>query len=218
MSDWRDCIVILIDLIGVKRQALKGDSRASSLMRRFHQVVCQEMRGGLTSLDHAYVWNDAVLLLAYLDEHVLQGSLHDAALLKRKIDGVKRSYAIAVMGQAFPSDSPCTSIKRGNNGDHDARVIVMKASSYAMSNCFEIEAEVKARKLHKAWYVDERIIKKLGIPAEESITIKLLPEGIGRNIHMYPGDLQSPKTGKSCSSPSIAIRKRRKRSSRVWRM
>lgn len=69
MSDWRKCIVVLIDLIGVKRQSLKGSSGGSSLMRKFHEVVCREMRAGLlTSLDHAYVWNDAVLLLAYLDE------------------------------------------------------------------------------------------------------------------------------------------------------
>jgi hypothetical protein len=185
MSNWRDCIVILMDLIGVKRQALKGDSRASSLMRRFHQVVCHEMRTGLRSLDHAYVWNDAVLLLAYVDDHSqrLRESLRDAALLKRKVDGVKRSYAIAVMGQAFPSGSPRTPKQ------HDARVIVLKTSSYAMANCFEIEAEGKRRGLRNEWYIDERIIKRLGVTADASITVNLLPDGIGRKIYMYPEDL-----------------------------
>jgi len=182
MSDWRDCIVILIDLIGVKRLASKGNSRASDLMRCFHEAVRQEMRTGLTSLDHAYVWNDAVLLLAYADDRsgALQESLRDAARLKRRVDIVAQSYAIAVKGQVFPRPS--------RHIDHDTRVTVIRASSYAMANCFEIEAEVKRKKLRKAWYVDERIVNELHMNAEESITVELLPSSKGRKIYMYSGE------------------------------
>lgn len=153
MSGWSDCIVVLIDLIGIERRALDGDSAASALMRSFHELVLQKMAGGLRALDHAYVWNDAVLLLAYVDDRpeTYERAIHAADNLKRQVDATAPSYAITVEGRAFPS----------NAGRDGARVTVIKASSYAMANCFAIEAEAKSKKLRKAWYIDVRIARRV---------------------------------------------------------
>jgi hypothetical protein len=183
LSGWRDCIVVLMDLIGVKRRALKGDSAASALMRSFHELVRHEMAQGLGALHHAYVWNDSVLLLAYVEGHpsVCEKAMRAADDLKRKVDVLAPSYAIAVQGQAFPSYSDF-----GNT-----RVTVIKASSYAMANCFEIEAEARKKKLYsKSWYVDARIAKKVRSAwATESIEVHLLPSGKVRRVHVHSGYL-----------------------------
>ncbi len=49
---WKDYIVVLMDLIGVKRRALTGDSAGSALMRSFHDVARQEMARSVDALDH----------------------------------------------------------------------------------------------------------------------------------------------------------------------
>ena len=93
-----------MDMIGTKKRALDGNRAASASMRSFHQLVRREMTGGLHSLDHAYLWNDSVLLLAYVDDrpHVYENAIHAADDLKRKIDLIARWYAIAVKGCPFP--------------------------------------------------------------------------------------------------------------------
>lgn len=181
MSEWSDCIVVLMDLIGLKKRALDGDSAASALMRSFHALVRQEMAGGLGALDHAYVWNDSVLLLAYVDDRpeTYATAIHAADNLKRKVDATAASYAIAVKGRAFPS-----------NAGSDGRVTVIKASSYAMANCFEIEAEAKSKKLRKAWYIDVRIARRVReARAPDWITVPLLPGGKHRRVYVHGGYL-----------------------------
>lgn len=130
MSRWSDCIVILMDLIGTQELALDGNRAASAKMRSFHQLVRRELTGGLHSLDHAYLWNDSVLLLAYVNDrpHVYENAIHAADDLKRKVDLTARCYAIAVKGRAFPS----------NTSPADARVTVIGASSYAMASQAEL--------------------------------------------------------------------------------
>lgn len=182
MSGWRDCIVVLMDLIGVKKRALEGDSAASVLMRSFHKLVRREMAGDLGALDHAYVWNDSVLLLAYVDgrREAYEKAIHAADNLKRKVDVTAPSYAIAVKGRAFPS----------NAGPDGTRVTVIKASSYAMANCFKIEAEAKRKRLHKAWYIDVRIARKVrAAKAPEWIAVRLLPLGKRRRVYVHGGYL-----------------------------
>lgn len=183
MSRWRDCIVVLMDLIGLRRRALEGDSSVSVLMRSLHKLIRREMTGGLHGLDHAYVWNDSVLLLAYVDDRaeVYERAIYAADTLKRKIDAIAPSYAIAVKGKAFPF----------NAGIDGARVTVIRASSYAMANCFEIEAEeAKSKKLHCAWYVDVRIARKLPrTRGPEWIAVRLLPDGKSRRVYLHAGYL-----------------------------
>lgn len=182
MSGWSDCIVVLMDLIGVKKRALEGDSVASALMRSFHELVRREMAGCLRALDHAYVWNDSVLLLAYVDDRpqAYAKAIQAADDLKRKVDGTAPSYAIGVKGRAFPS----------KGASDDARVTVIKASSYAMANCFKIEAAAKSKKLHKSWYVDVRIARKVHqAKASEWISVPLLPSGKRRRVYVHGGYL-----------------------------
>lgn len=182
MRRWRDCIVVLIDLIGIRKRALEGGSAASVSMRSFHQLVRTEMDGGLDAIDHVYAWNDSVLLLAYVDDcwKTYKDAIRAVDDLKRKVDLFARSYAIAVKGQAFPSDSP------GGN----SRVTVIKTSSWAMANCFKIEAEAKRKELRQAWYIDERIARKVGAAkAPKYFRVHLLPDGKSRKVFVHGGCL-----------------------------
>jgi len=183
MSSWRDCIVVLMDLIGVKNRALEGDSAASELMRSFHRLVRREMASDrLGALAHAYVWNDSVLLLAYVDGRpdAYEKAIRDADTLKRQIDAMAPSYAVAVKGRAFPSAADSTG----------ARITVIEASSYAMANCFEIEATAKCKKLRKAWYIDTRIASKVAAArAQEWFNVSLLPSGRCRRVYIHDGPL-----------------------------
>lgn len=94
MSQWSDCIVVLMDLIGTKTRAREGNRTASASMRSFHQLVRREMTAGLRWLDHAYVWNDSVLLLAYVDDRpqAYEAAIHAADDLKRRVDATARCY------------------------------------------------------------------------------------------------------------------------------
>ena len=67
MSNWRTCIVTFIDVIGIKRLADDGTSRATDLMRKLHELTANRMNHSMDSHSHAYSWNDSVLLLGYLD-------------------------------------------------------------------------------------------------------------------------------------------------------
>src|SRR5713101_4836729 len=98
---WRDCIVTYIDLPGIKDNAKSGES--SRLMRRLHRVVFKELKIGFPSIAYAYIWNDSVLLLSYVQQtnRSFEVALRDVELLKRKIDSVRMGYAIAVKGKAF---------------------------------------------------------------------------------------------------------------------
>jgi hypothetical protein len=182
VTGWSDSIIVLIDLIGVKKRALGGDSYASGLMRSFHKLVQREMARGLGALDHAYVWNDSVLLLAHVDDRpeAYERAIRAADDLKRKIDVMAPSFAIAVKGRTFPR----------NTSLDEARVTVIEASSYAMANCFEIEAEAKRSKLHMAWYIDVRIARNVSAArAPKWFAVSLLPGGKRRRVYVHDGYL-----------------------------
>jgi hypothetical protein len=70
--------------------------------------------------------------------------MHDAQLLKERIERLAKSYAVAVKGQAFPEPV-----------EHDPDVTCIAASSWAMANCFEIASKLRSE--NKAWYIDSRI-------------------------------------------------------------
>jgi hypothetical protein len=177
-SEWRDCIVVVFDLNAIKQKA-KQRGVGVELMRRLHQVVSDAAGQGLRSISHAYAWNDSALLLAFVDGvQQYESVLRDADVLKRAIDAIGTSYAVAVKGQAFPTPP----------GGYDPRVTVIAASSYAMGNCFEITGGV-GKKLKKPWYVDSRIAKHIRtsqtfVRTEE----KLLPRET-RRVYAYDGYL-----------------------------
>jgi hypothetical protein len=181
---WADSIVVLMDLIGVKKRALNGNPSASALMRSFHKLVQWEMAGNLDALDHAYVWNDSVLLLARVDDRpeAYERAIRAADGLKRKVDVIAPNYAIAVKGRTFPS----------NVRLDGTRVTVIEASSYALANCFEIEAAAKREKLHSTWYIDVRIARKVrAAKALNWIEVPLLPGGKRRRVYLHDGHLWS---------------------------
>lgn len=189
--EWHDCVVIYIDLIGLKKRAFEPKFVGSSLMRAFHERVVSEMQQGLASLDHAYVWNDSALLLAFVGNSfgAYQACLQDAQSLKRSLGS--KSYAIAVKGQAFPR---LRESKR-KRGIKNERTTVLRTSSYAMANCFEIEREIKDRiksgkLLPSVWYLDERIASHLGaLKADRTFEMKFLPKLKSRKVYCFDREL-----------------------------
>lgn len=147
-----------------------------------HAFVSDQVgKGHLQRHKHMYVWNDAVLLLAYIDNKSdFNAILREADNLQRKLDEkFKPSYAIAVKGQAFPVQV-----------DREKRVTIIEASSYAMANCFRIEEKARREKWQKQWYVDSRIGRRIATtkpPQKEEV--KLLPGNKVRTIYLYDGHL-----------------------------
>lgn len=181
--EWRDCIVTMIDLVGIKKSAQLGTT-GSSLMRRLHNLVVQELKIGLPSVAHAYTWNDSVLLLSYLDTEnsSFEAALRDADKLKMRIDCLRPSYAIAVKGQTFPQ------IHQSATVSQTPRFTIIEASSWAMANCFEIEKSIE--KLRKPWYVDGRIAGRIRTNQKFlKEKVGLFPSRARRNVYVYDGYL-----------------------------
>jgi hypothetical protein len=63
-SHWRDCIVTLIDFVGIRSQA--GNSIASTQMRKLHRALLNEVDTGRYWFYHAYTYNASVLILAHV--------------------------------------------------------------------------------------------------------------------------------------------------------
>jgi hypothetical protein len=186
---WRPGIVTVIDLIGVKKRA--ESTEGSTLMRQMHNFVRVRFDNGLDNHAHAYLWNDSILLLAYLNGKPgeKEAIVREADKLKAEVDADlgMPSYGIVVQGEMFPEDpigSPLTSGQLAS----EARTTIIKASSYAMANCFTIEAELK--KHRKTWYIDTWVADDLNI-SKPCVTAKvaLLPSGKKRMVRMYSGNL-----------------------------
>jgi hypothetical protein len=114
--------VTLIDLIGTKDLAARGDRKASYAMRGMHMLVVKQMAMALPAHSRAYIWNDSVVLLAYLDDGP-DVILREVDMLKRQIDafvktcGCKRgSFAIAVQGRVFPEIQDAAKPTKGSGG------------------------------------------------------------------------------------------------------
>jgi hypothetical protein len=155
-------------------------------MRRLHKVASNELRKGFPSIAYAYVWNDSVLLLSYVEQQKdgsFERAMRDADKLKRKIDTVGKSYAIAIKGRAFPVVSNMFGFKYG------PRVEVLRTSSWAMANCFEVQR--KLRDLKAEWYVDERISQKVQIGRHHcgKRSISMFPSGEERSVFAFGGYL-----------------------------
>lgn len=193
MSNWKNSIVTYMDLIGIKDVADEGRSRATDLMRSMHSLVDGNMNHGMRNHDHCYIWNDSVLLLSHIDSPYRNAGeteiLKEADSLKKKIDEICSCYAISVKGQVFPEESYLHAPVFDGQIGEQSRVVRLKASSYAMGNCFIIEDRL-GKKLKKPWYVDSRIAKKLN--TNQNLTkhrVKMLPKNITREIYVYEGYL-----------------------------
>lgn len=193
MSEWKNSIVTYVDLIGIKAAAVEPDSRATDVMRRMHSLVAGRMSHGMPNHDHCYIWNDSVLLLSYLDSAYRNadetGILKEVDSLKKEIDALCESYAIAVKGQIFPDETHLLAQAFHGQIADQPRVVKLKASSYAMGNCFLIGARL-GKKLKQPWYVDSRIAKRLVTNQKFSKHIvKMLPKNKGREVYVYEGYL-----------------------------
>ncbi len=182
-----------MDLVGIKDAAEDGNSRATDIMRKMHSLVEGTMNQGMVNHDHCYIWNDSVLLLSVLDSSYRNANeidiMKDANDLKKKIDSLCSCYAISVKGQVFPDESIYHAPVFNGQIAEQSRVVRLKASSYAMGNCFIIEERL-GKKLKKPWYVDSRIAKKLDSTQARTIhSVKMLPKNKEREVWVYEGHL-----------------------------
>ena len=184
--EWQDCVTTFFDLDATKKNASSG--HGSRIMRALHGAVAQAMdnKDHFRSVDRAYTWNDSVLFLAYVgnDARKYACALRDAAEFKPEIDavgqchGIRRSYAVAVKGQAFPPPE-------NTGASSDGRFVFIEASSYAMANCLRIPHCFKENP--HSWYIDKRIkdvVRQLGAPAHQQ-RVRLLPKRKKRTIYAY---------------------------------
>jgi hypothetical protein len=91
---------------------------------------------------------------------------------------------MAVRGQTFPD-------LIGPAKSADNRAMIIKASNYAMANCFIIEERI-GKALKKPWYVDHRLAKYLTTAPtakKETRKVTLLPGKKARNVYVYSGYL-----------------------------
>lgn len=184
-EEWKKCILSYIDIIGVK--ALAKDSRGSSIMRSLQCCVTDGFEKHLLRHDHAYVWNDSVLVIAFLKNEPGEKMrlLREVNDFKRHLDKTldMRSFAVVVEGRIFPANEYLPGPEL--NGADSSKVTVLKTSSWAMANCFEIERELRRLKLKKNWYIDSRVTKGLRRPSREDMQVTLLPANRKRALSMY---------------------------------
>ena len=193
MSDWKTSIVSYIDLIGIKDIADQGDSRATDIMRKMHNLVESHMNHGMKNHDHCYIWNDSVLMLSHLGSPYRNTNennvLKEVDSLKKKIDVICESYAISVKGKVFPEEFPPQPAFFNGQIHEQPRAIRLKASSYAMGNCFYIESKL-GNKLEKPWYIDSRIASKLNTQQKyDKYSVSMLPKRKERDVYVYEGYL-----------------------------
>lgn len=193
---YRECTVTLIDLIGVKALAPLG--QGSSLILDMHARVRAKVAAGhLPSHPNVYLWNDSILLLAFLDGETNRSQLKNTILkeadaLKRDIDNHvdKGSYAISVQGMTFPyNDLTADPRSFGQQVSDQPDVVVIKASSWAFANCFAIEEKLGG---HRAdWYIDSTIAAMLSPRAQQvgREDVVMLPKKEPRSMVMYKGYL-----------------------------
>ncbi len=185
MSDFCDCIVSLIDMIGVRDLLDRGDRKAVTTMRRMHAAVIRAAAHFDLKTEICF-WNDSVLIHSLVNESDTSYASAMCPLVEMKaaIDAVRPSYCICVKGQSFPSPDELSKRKS------DARLVYLSASSLAFTNCFDVEYAVRKAHYEKDWYLDNRIVRKirtLSRKADLTATFSLYPRGSQRVFHMFRG-------------------------------
>jgi len=156
-----------------------------------HAFVRARFDNALPRHSHAYLWNDSVLLLAFLNDDLgeKEAIVREAHDLKAQLDadlGLP-SYGIVVQGEMFPEDPIASAVFNGQIAAGQ-RTTIIKASSYAMANCFIIEEHLGGHK--QSWYIDSRVAKDLATAKRaKKAKVTLLPLNKEREIWMYSGPL-----------------------------
>ena len=182
MKTWSNCIVTFIDLIGISSLLERNSREGIALLRRMHNKVFDE-KATLSAHEEVCFWNDSVLLLGYVDNSssTYLKIMNEVSELKRKIDTIKKSFAICMKGQVFPPP-----YKLVDKSQTTPNMFYLKASSLAFANCFIIEKALKRYRKH--WYIDGRIVKKIK-PRKEDLrkSVTLHPRNRKGSIYMYRG-------------------------------
>lgn len=183
MSDFKDCIISYLDLDDTKDLIKKNSRSGARAMRVLHQLV-SNVASKLTAHEEVCFWQDSVLLLATVDSNKESycKAMEDVHLLKAKIDKNHCCHAVCIKGQSFPAPT-------FPRGTRKPRTVYLSASSFAFSNCFTVE-RILSKHL-AGWYIDSRIVRKIGIRKADVIEeVKLLPTNAERAIHMYRDTLR----------------------------
>ncbi len=191
MSDWNDCIVTYIDLAFMDELIAQGKSIATSLMENLHATVRCEITNQMPSHSCSYVWNDSALLLAnIMDDSTYEQIMREIDTLKKRVDTLRKCYAISVKGQAMPEAPTICRFCPRDLGD-PPRFVYIRASSYAFANCFKIETALGH--LRKEYYIDSRIREKIPSLKESGrYSVSMLPRNVQRDIcvfdeYLWPG-------------------------------
>lgn len=186
MNDMEHCIVTLFDIVGIK-QALENEKQdAIQIMRRVHQDVYGQVSTVMNHNDHAYCWNDSVLLLAGTDRVIsnAQEVMAEVVALKKRLDAIQSCYVISVKGLSIPGPLQWSGSVIDGSLEGQAKFVYIKASSMAFSNCFEIEKALK--KLQMQYYIDSRIAQKLKTTANGAAhNVAMLPDRVIRPVMVY---------------------------------
>ena len=175
----QDCVVTFVDLIGTGDEYAVETGQSSQKMMDFHDTAARTAPD-LTVHDHVYAWNDSAVLLAFVDSSQKDWTpiMEDVARFIDEVETIERCYAISVKGQSFPA--PLRQKALGNG----ANFTFLSLSSYAFSNCFRIEKELK--RYRRRWYVDGWVKQRLpGSLRGKVRSVRMLPKYSERNVYMY---------------------------------
>jgi hypothetical protein len=188
MADFRDCIVSYIDMVGITALLTRRSKQAVHTMRKMHEVVSRALPQVPTH-EEICLWNDSVLMVGFVteSESSFRAVMQEVLAVKRIVDGIQKSYAICVKGQAFAG--PQSPVPEWRSGTDRPRLLYLQASSLAFANCFEIEHRAREAGWKWDWYIDNRIRTKLSLRlGEDTQEMELHPRSNLRRIHMYSSD------------------------------
>lgn len=183
MANWQSAIVSYIDMAGVKRMLGRSSREAVHLLCQMHTRV-ERAAAQMSVHEEVCFWNDSVLLVGPVDrsQEQYQEVMREVRFMKAAVDKVKRSYAICVRGKQFPP--PEGHSPRGRRSK--PRVMYLRASSLAFSNCFLIEKMAKNNRWRRDWYLDDRIARKITARTPDwTEVVSLWPRNRQCELHMY---------------------------------
>lgn len=172
------CILSYFDFIGVRKLAKEG--KTAALMSKVSRFVDAYVNMELVYQDHGYIWNDSIMLLSY------QTSPKSRRPLLRELNTFREKlhkhvcmdlFGIVVSGMTFSIND---SLKI------HPKFTILKTSSWAMANCFEIEEIMKTKRKKATWYIEGRLDRKGNLgDLIGSEMIKMLPSRKPRKVNMY---------------------------------
>lgn len=190
MSSWQKCIITYLDFPGVKELAASG--KGSRLMLKIHRHATSNAQAILRLHTGAYIWNDSILLVAHFShpkekKAILKEQSAFKVAIGARFPKSHQPYAIVVQGKSLPS----LGFTNNSRPNSPLQVVILKSSSWAMANCFEIEHALRKKKTQKKalWYIDKRVIKSTKLKNKQYYKkLPLLPSSKCRDIVMLHDD------------------------------